>query len=287
MPLQLPDIQATPLEHQPCPHLFSQNNNIMTFQIEQPLSFLEEKIIYKSFKRLFDILAAGTLLLLLSPLFLVVAILIKLSSKGPVFYAAKRVGQGYRTFDFYKFRSMRTDADRLLEQMKMQNQYGNQSTPVPKSQFSWNKTQGDFLVADEGYIAEDEWIATKNEDEKKAFVKFKNDPRITRIGHFIRNTSIDELPQLVNVLKGDMSLVGNRPLPLYEASKLTSDDAIGRFLAPAGITGLWQVTERGKANTSADSRKRLDVTYAEEYSFGMDMMILLKTPLAALQQENV
>lgn len=259
----------------------------MTFTIAPPTSLFANKIIYKSFKRLCDILAAGTLLLLLSPLFLVVALLIKLQSRGPVFYAAKRVGQDYRTFDFYKFRSMRTDADRLLEQMKMQNQYGDKGAPAPTAQFSWDEKEGDFLVADDGYIAEDEWIATKNDEEKKAFVKFKNDPRITRIGHFIRNTSIDELPQLVNVLKGDMSLVGNRPLPLYEASKLTSDDAIGRFLAPAGITGLWQVTERGKANTSADSRKQLDVTYAKEFSFAMDLKILLKTPLAALQQENV
>jgi lipopolysaccharide/colanic/teichoic acid biosynthesis glycosyltransferase len=260
---------------------------MMTYAIEQPARLFGNKFFYKIFKRGFDIVVAGTLLLLLSPLFLVVALLIKLESRGPVFYAAKRVGQGYRSFDFYKFRSMRTDADQLLEKMKTQNQYGGQGTPAPKANFSWQEKEGDFLVADEGYIAEEDWVATKSDDEKKAFVKFKNDPRITRIGHFIRNTSIDELPQLVNVLKGDMSLVGNRPLPLYEASKLTSDDAIGRFLAPAGITGLWQVTERGKANTSADSRKQLDVTYAKDYSFAMDMMILIKTPLAALQQENV
>ena len=120
-----------------------------------------------------------------------------------------------------------------------------------------------------------------------AFVKFKNDPRITRIGHIIRNTSIDELPQLFNVLKGDMSLVGNRPLPVYEALQLTSDEAIGRFLAPAGITGLWQVTERGKENTTSDSRIRLDVEYTGKISFWLDLKILVKTPMAALQQENV
>ena len=259
----------------------------MTYVISQTTDFQNDKEIYRAFKRLFDIIASMTLLLMLSPLLLLVAILIKLESKGPVFYAAKRVGEGYQVFDFYKFRSMRTDADRLLEQMKAQNQYGSTGSVTPQTNFSWDKKGNDLLVADKGYIAENEWIMNINEEENKAFVKFQNDPRINRIGHFIRNTSIDELPQLVNVLKGDMSLVGNRPLPLYEASKLTSDESIGRFLAPAGITGLWQVTERGKSGTSADSRKLLDVAYTERFSFAMDLMILVKTPLAIFQQENV
>ena len=98
---------------------------------------------------------------------------------------------------------------------------------------------------------------------------------------------MDELPQLFNVLIGDMSIVGNRPLPLYEAEKLTDDSWSERFMAPAGITGLWQVTERGKANTSDDSRKRLDIQYARTYNFWMDIKILIKTPLAAFQHENV
>lgn len=259
----------------------------MTYTFSHSCDSQKDKEIYRVFKRLFDIIASMTLLIILSPLLLLVAILIKLESKGPVFYAAKRVGEAYQVFDFYKFRSMRTDADRLLEKMKTQNQYGNTGSATPKTNFSWEKTGNNLLVSDEGYIAENEWIMSENEEEKKAFVKFQNDPRITRIGHFIRNTSIDELPQLVNVLKGDMSLVGNRPLPLYEASKLTSDEAIGRFLAPAGITGFWQVTERGKSGTSADSRKRLDVAYSEQFSFAMDLMILVKTPLAVFQQENV
>jgi lipopolysaccharide/colanic/teichoic acid biosynthesis glycosyltransferase len=259
----------------------------MTYAISQTIDFQQDKTMYRATKRLFDIVAASVLLLLLSPLFALVAVLIKLESRGPVFYAAKRVGEGYLTFDFYKFRSMRTDADRLLEQMKAQNQYGSTGSVTPQTNFSWDKTGNDLLVADKGYIAENEWIININEEENKAFVKFQNDPRITRIGHFIRNTSIDELPQLINVLKGDMSLVGNRPLPLYEASKLTSDESIGRFLAPAGITGLWQVTERGKSGTSADSRKLLDVAYTEQFSFAMDLMILMKTPLAVFQQENV
>lgn len=251
--------------------------------------FTLKKNIYRLAKRTFDLVVASALLILLSPLFLLVAILIKLESKGPIFYASKRVGEAYKIFDFYKFRSMRTDADQLLENMKQLNQYGaNDSTDVAFSNpFSWEEKKGNELVGDDGYINNEKWIELELDDQQKAFVKIKNDPRITKIGQFIRNTSIDELPQLVNVLKGDMSLVGNRPLPLYEAVKLTSDEAIGRFLAPAGITGLWQVTERGKGKGDPNSRKRLDVNYALKANFLLDMWILLRTPLAAFQQENV
>lgn len=248
------------------------------------------KPVYRAVKRIFDILAASVLLLLLSPLFLIVAMLIKIGSKGPVFYASKRVGERYHTFDFYKFRSMRTDADQLLEKMKEQNQYGSKEKKQQPAEalFTWATDADDFhLVGDEGFVTQDNWKEKQKDEEAQTFVKFKNDPRITRIGHFIRNTSIDELPQLVNVLKGDMSLVGNRPLPLYEAAKLTSDDAIGRFMAPAGITGLWQVTERGKGEGSVESRQRLDVEYARDCSLFLDIKILFMTPMALFQQENV
>ena len=197
-------------------------------------------------KRLFDIVVSLTALILLSPFFLLIAILIKLESRGPVFYISKRAGTGYQIFNFYKFRSMRPDADKLLEKMKEQNQYGN-----------------------------------------SAFVKFGNDPRVTKIGKFLRNTSIDELPQLFNVLKGDMSIVGNRPLPLYEAELLTKDQWAKRFLAPAGITGLWQVTKRGKAEMSEEERMELDIAYADKSSFWFDMTIILKTIPALLQKESV
>ncbi|MEM9984848.1 MAG: sugar transferase, partial [Bacteroidota bacterium] len=122
---------------------------------------------------------------------------------------------------------------------------------------------------------------------KTSFVKVKNDPRITAFGRFIRNTSIDELPQLFNVLRGDMSIVGNRPLPLYEAEKLTSDDWSLRFLAPAGITGWWQVKERGKSNVSEENRKKLDVEYAQNYSVWLDFKILLMTIPAVFQKVDV
>lgn len=203
-----------------------------------------------SLKRVFDILVSATALLLLSPLCLLIALIIKLESRGPVFYISKRAGTGYKIFNFYKFRSMRTGSDADLQKLAHLNQYnGNTSNGV--------------------------------------FFKIKNDPRITWFGSFIRKTSLDEIPQLLNVLLGDMSLVGNRPLPLYEAEKLTKDQIAWRFLAPAGITGLWQITKRGKDNMSEDERIALDMEYAMKNSFGLDMKILLSTIPALLQKEKV
>lgn len=234
-------------------------------------------------KRIFDIAVSSFLLLVLSPLFLVIGVLIKISSRGPVFYSAPRVGTGYNVFPFYKFRSMRTNADQMLKDMKHLNHYKkDQEKEITNIDHS-----STMLFSDEGYMNEEEYLFRKKNEEQDAFIKIQNDPRITKIGHFIRKTSIDELPQLVNVLLGHMSIVGNRPLPLYEAEKLTSDNWTLRFMAPAGITGLWQVTERGKASTSEDSRKMLDMMYAQKYSIWLDLKILLKTPLAAIQQEKV
>ena len=123
--------------------------------------------------------------------------------------------------------------------------------------------------------------------EMSAFFKVKNDPRVTKIGAFLRNTSLDELPQLFNVLIGDMSIVGNRPLPLYEAAVLTTDQWAERFMAPAGITGLWQVTKRGNAEMSTEERILLDIDYARNHSLKGDFMIILKTPTALFQKSNV
>ena len=203
-------------------------------------------------KRLIDVLVSGAMIVALSPVMLGVMIAIKLTSKGPIIYKSKRVGTGYKVFDFYKFRSMRTDADKLLEKLSTQNQYANEDGGT-----------------------------------KAAFVKIKDDPRITKIGNFLRNSSLDELPQLFNILLGDMSLVGNRPLPVYEAEMLTSNEWSMRFLGPAGLTGLWQITKRGKLDMSERERKKLDNFYAENYSFWLDLNILLKTVPAVFQKEKV
>ena len=145
-----------------------------------------------------------------------------------------------------------------------------------------------MLVGDDFVVSETNFNKQKNEEINNAFVKIENDPRITKVGHFIRKYSIDELPQLFNILKGDMSVVGNRPLPLYEAEKLTSDDSIDRFMAPAGLTGLWQVEKRGESGKmSAEERKQLDITYGQTYNFLLDMKIIFKTLTAFVQKDDV
>lgn len=201
-------------------------------------------------KRAFDLLVTSMALIVLSPLMLVIAIAIKIDSRGPVFYIAKRAGRGYRIFNFYKFRTMHQDADKRIKDLIKHNLYNPE-------------LQG------------------------PVFFKMTNDPRVTRLGSFLRNTSLDELPQLFNVLLGDMSLVGNRPLPLYEASTLTTDHYAARFLAPAGITGLWQVKKRGNKDMSVEERISIDIDYASKVSFKTDLWIMASTPSALLQKENV
>jgi len=236
-------------------------------------------------KRAFDILFAGTVILALLPLFLVIAIAIRIETPGKVFYAAPRVGRGYNVFGFYKFRSMYKDADQRLKSLMINNQY----TVEPEGSLEVkHHTEGTILFKDDGMIREPEYLEQKRQKQENGFVKFANDPRITRVGRFIRNTSIDELPQLFNVLKGDMSIVGNRPLPPYEAELLTTDRWIKRFTSPAGLTGLWQVTKRGGAyKMSSDERKQLDIEYVESYSFWYDLKIIMRTIPAMIQHENV
>lgn len=276
--------------------------------IENPIPIYEKKlpdehIRYKIpwAKRLFDIIVASVALILLSPLLLTVALLIKLESKGPIFYIAKRVGRGYTIFDFYKFRSMRVGADAQLKNIAHLNQYkksqediNNVTTEKAEHPEGYceactpeGQTCSSFLFENDKKICENLFLKQKKEKDEGKFIKFSNDPRVTKIGKFIRNTSIDELPQLFNVLKGDMSIVGNRPLPLYEAEKITLDQFNLRFMAPAGITGLWQVTKRGTAEMSEMERMQLDNQYATNYSIAGDVKIMLKTIPALMQKENV
>lgn len=241
-------------------------------------------------KRLFDLLASSSALILLSPLFLIVAVTIRMESKGPVFYYSWRIGTGFQAFKFFKFRSMYTGADAKLKELKHLNQYGNnvETGPVANATDPNPQRGIDGLLYTDGMaLTEAEFRQIKKEKEGATFIKIKDDPRVTRVGRFIRNTSIDELPQLWNVFIGDMSIVGNRPLPLYEAEKITTDRFARRFLAPAGITGLWQVTKRGKGDMSEEERMQLDNDYARDYSFKRDIQLILKTIPALLQKENV
>jgi lipopolysaccharide/colanic/teichoic acid biosynthesis glycosyltransferase len=262
-------------------------------------------------KRAFDIIFSLLAIIILSPIFIITAIAIRLESPGPILFKSKRVGTNYTIFDFLKFRSMYTDAEKRLKEVSKTagNQYAEKDE---KEEAKANITAplGDeaemammamgmesdmmisddevMLVGDDFVVAESDFSKEKEEEINNAFVKIENDPRVTKVGRFIRKYSIDELPQLFNILKGDMSIVGNRPLPLYEAEKLTIDSSIDRFMAPAGLTGLWQVEERGKGGLmSAEERKQLDITYGQTYNFLLDMKIIFRTLTAFIQKENV
>lgn len=196
-------------------------------------------------KRALDILGAGALLLLALPAFLVIAALVKLDG-GRAFYAHERVGRGGRLFGCLKFRSMVMDADRRLAAL---------------------------LATDAEARAE--WEATR---------KLKNDPRVTWIGRVLRATSLDELPQLINVLKGEMSLVGPRPVQASELAAYYGAAAQHYMAVRPGITGPWQVS--GRSDTSYAQRVALDVAYATQPSILTDVKILLRTPAAVLARRG-
>ncbi len=184
-------------------------------------------------KRGIDIFVSAVLLLCLAPLFIVVALLITLTSPGPVFFVQERAGLNRRPFRIYKFRSMVQDADKLLETVVHLNQ------------------------------------------ENGAAFKIKNDPRITPLGSLLRRTSIDELPQLINILVGDMSLVGPRPLFSWEFERINTVSVKRRFSIRPGLTGLWQVS--GRSNVTFDHRVKMDLYYIDNWSLRLDWELLLKT----------
>jgi len=260
---------------------------------------LEKKFKIPLSKRIFDVVVSSVALVLLLPLFLVIGIGIKLSSKGPVFFKSNRVGTNYRIFKFYKFRSMRSDAHLKLSELLHLNQYKkNTAVPINTDIKESNlcgmctdlqKECDSPLYANDEIICEKVYLRRKQiQNQGPTFVKIQNDPRVFKLGTFLRNTSLDELPQLINVLIGDMSIVGNRPLSFYEAEKLTTDMYATRFLAPAGMTGLWQVRKRGKQGGMSDhERIMLDNFYATHFTFWFDIKIILLTIPALFQKENV
>ena len=261
-------------------------------------------------KRTFDVVFSLLAIIALSPVMLLTVLAIKLESPGPVLFRSKRVGTNYRIFDFLKFRSMYIDAEKRLKELsKTVNQYadhnneGKAKTTITsplgaeaEQKMFESGMESEMLISDEEVmligddfvVSETDFSKQKEDEINNAFVKIENDPRVTKVGRVIRKYSIDELPQLFNILKGDMSIVGNRPLPLYEAEKLTIDSSIDRFMAPAGLTGLWQVEDRGKGGKmSAEERKMLDIKYGQTYSFMLDMKIIFRTLFAFVQKENV
>lgn len=216
-------------------------NNIIKFDdnnkvLEQKEKKTFNEITYSFLKRTVDITASATALLLLSPVFLVTSLAIRKDSDGPAMFTQKRIGKDGKLFEIYKFRTMVPDADKKL-----------------------------FELLDKDEKAREEYKVNK---------KLKNDPRITKVGNFLRKTSIDELPQLLNVLKGDMSLVGPRPYLPREIDDMGSYyDTI--IESKPGITGLWQVS--GRSNTTFEERLEFDKKYIENKGFLYDMELLTKT----------
>ena len=187
---------------------------------------------YEAIKRLIDIICSFVGILVLSPLFIIIAIIIKFTSKGPVFFSQKRVGRNGKEFDMYKFRSMVVNAEELKEKLAAQNEM---SGPM---------------------------------------FKMKDDPRVTKVGKFIRKTSLDELPQLWNVLKGDMSLVGPRPSLPKEVAQF-DEWMYKRLEVKPGLTCYWQVS--GRNNIDFEDWMKLDIRYVEEKNLWIDIKLIFKT----------
>lgn len=212
-------------------------NNNATFEKE----YNNESIIYIFLKRLIDLFGSVIGLIVLSPIFLVVSLLIKFESKGPVIFSQDRIGKEGKVFKMYKFRSMVVNAEELKEKLKEQNEM---SGPM---------------------------------------FKMKEDPRVTRIGKFIRKTSIDELPQLINVLRGDMSLVGPRP-SLPKEVKQFEDWMMERLEVKPGLTCYWQVS--GRNNIDFEDWMKLDIKYVRERNTLTDIKLIFKTVFVLFGDEN-
>jgi len=206
-------------------------NDLNMTQMDVDLKY-KKNIGYFIIKRIIDIIGSLTGLILISPVMIIVAIVIKFGSKGPVFFAQSRVGRDGNEFVMYKFRSMCTEAEALLGKLKNENEM---SGPM---------------------------------------FKMKDDPRITKVGKFIRKTSIDELPQLINILKGDMSLVGPRPSLPKEVLQFTPFQK-RRLVAKPGLTCYWQVN--GRSDVSFKEWMKMDVDYVEERNTWIDITLIFKT----------
>jgi lipopolysaccharide/colanic/teichoic acid biosynthesis glycosyltransferase len=206
----------------------------------------QDRAVHRRIKRLIDVTGALAGLILLGPPMLLIAVLIRLESPGPVIFRQRRMGQGGRTFWFLKFRTMVADAEDRLKHLE-----------------------------------------SLNESTCGVLFKIRNDPRITRFGRFLRRSSLDELPQLWNVLRGEMSLVGPRPLQLRDSELLehTRPEAYARRLAMApGLTGAWQVG--GRSETDVFGMLELDLGYVEKWSPALDLRIILRTFSAVLRRHG-
>ena len=210
-------------------------------QLELESKSSMEFSLYEVIKRLIDVFCSFLGVIVLSPLFIIIAIIIKTTSKGPVFFSQKRVGKNGKEFDMYKFRSMVVNAEELKEKLAAQNEM---SGPM---------------------------------------FKMKDDPRVTKVGKFIRKTSIDELPQLWNVLKGDMSLVGPRPSLPNEVAQF-EDWMHRRLEVKPGLTCYWQVS--GRNNIDFQDWMKLDIRYIDEKNLWIDIKLIFKTIFVLFGDKN-
>jgi lipopolysaccharide/colanic/teichoic acid biosynthesis glycosyltransferase len=230
-----------------------QSGHASEFARVDPLIAQEPPVLGAVLKRALDIVGSLALLGVLSPLLLLIAALVKISSKGPVFFKQTRVGQMEKPFKMLKFRSMCVGAGHAIHQ-----------------EFVTNFIKSSAKASEQ----------VKGGGGKDARFKITNDPRVTPVGSFLRKTSLDELPQLLNVLQGTMSLVGPRPPLQYEVDQYAAWHCRRVREAKPGITGLWQV--RGRSRTTFDEMVRLDLRYAKASSVWMDIKILLATPAAVI-----
>lgn len=215
------------------------NKKIPTFEITIEYN---NNLFYRVVKRIFDIFVSGLGMIILAPVFIVIAILVVTTSKGPMFYISERIGRNGYTFKFYKFRSMTVDADeQLIDLLK------------------------------------------KNEVEGGVTFKMEDDPRITKFGKFIRKTSLDELPQLFNIFRGDMSVVGPRPCTVREFHLYDERDQ-QRLAVKQGLTGEWQVN--GRSNTTFKEMIEMDIHYCAKRSIWYDFKIFLKTFVAVFKKDG-
>lgn len=217
--------------------------NSSLFWTNKPIfDFIKYKL---KLKRLFDFISASLGLFILSPFFVIVGILIKITSPGPIFFQQKRIGYKGKYFIVYKFRTMHHNCNDKMHQEYVKNLINGKNGKI------------------------------NNGSQKDPFFKITKDPRVTRIGRFLRKTSLDELPQLINVVLGEMSLIGPRPPIEYEVKEYKKWHYRRLTLVKPGITGLWQVS--GRNRTTFDEMVRLDIQYAENWSFLLDFRILIKT----------
>lgn len=200
------------------------------------------KKVYIKIKRVIDVILASVALILLSPLFAIIAIAIKIDSKGPVFFAHKRIGKNGKIIKLYKFRSMVINAEELIKSF----------TPEQMKEYKEN-------------------------------YKLTNDPRITKVGKFLRKTSLDELPQLINIINGDLSIIGPRPVIADELEKYgTNKD---KFLSVTpGLTGYWAAN--GRSNTTYEQRMEMELYYIDNLSLKMDIKVFFKTILSVVKKEG-